>query len=180
MKHAIALGLVSIALSGCTSGGCDTGDSACKGTGNTNTGTPFIEQINYDCSSGTDCTWSVVASGGQIGVVDLYLAETGDTSGSCQTNPNCSDEGFWTEYHNNFSLVGSGGATEEKAITLTIVGSYEDQVQNSTTLFDMGNSTIENQLTYAAFITDSAGNYADCFGGGHDTSYYAADCENLR
>lgn len=180
MKYVLVLGVAAAALSGCTSGACDTGDSACKGGTNTNTGTPFIEGIYYDCSSGTSCTWSVDASGGQMGTVELYLAETGDTSGSCQTNPNCSDEGFWTEYHNNFSLVGTTGGVETKSITLTIVDSYEAYVQNSATLFDMGNGTIEAQLTYMASVTDSAGSYADCFGGGNDPSYFGSLCENLR
>ena len=96
MKYFIILGATAAALSGCTSGSCDTGDSACKST-TTAGGTPFLESILYDCAGGNSCTWSVEASGGQIGLVDLYLAETGDASGSCQTDPNCSDEGFWTE-----------------------------------------------------------------------------------
>lgn len=176
MKYFLVLGTAAAALSGCTSGSCDTGDTACKGT---TSDSPYLEEINFDCAGGSTCTWSVVASGGQIGTVDLYLAETGDTSGSCQTHPNCSDEGFWTEYHNNFSLADSSGGKETKSITLDIVTSYEDQAQNVSTLFDMGNTTIESQLTYMASLTDSAGNYASCYGGGHDTSYFAAECEDL-
>lgn len=179
MKYLIVLGAAAAALSGCTSGSCDTGDSSCKATGTTATGTPFLESILYDCSSGSTCTWSVEASGGQIGTVDLYLAETGDTSGSCQTNPNCSDEGFWTEYHNDFSLVGSSGGIETKAITLNIVGSYEDQAQNASTLFDMGNTTIEAQLTYMASITDSAGYFASCYAFGNDPGYFSSMCSEI-
>lgn len=178
MKHFIVLGAVTAALSGCTSGACDTGDSACKST-TTNVGTPFLESILYDCGGGNSCTWSVEASGGQIGLVDLYLAETGDTSGGCQTDPNCSDEGFWTESHNNFSLVGSSGGIETKSITLDIVSSYADQAQNTSTLFDMTNTTIEAQLTYMASITDSAGAFASCYAFGDDPSYFASLCGEI-
>ncbi len=178
MKYFIVLGAAAAALSGCTSGTCDTGDSSCKG-GTTATGSPFLEGIYYDCSSSNSCTWSVDASGGEIGAVDLYLAETGDTSGSCQTDPNCSDEGFWTEYHNSFSLAGSSGGIETKSISLDIVNSYEDQSQNSSTLFDMGNTTIEAQLTYMAAITDSAGNAASCYAFGHDPGYFADMCGEI-
>ena len=72
------------------------------------------------------------------------------------------------------------GGVETKSITLTIVDSYEAYVQNSATLFDMGNGTIEAQLTYMASVTDSAGSYADCFGGGNDPSDFGSLCENLR
>lgn len=180
MKYALACGTIALTLSGCTSSACDTGDSACKtGTG-TGTGTPFIEGIYYDCSDGVTCVWTVEASGGSLGTVELDLAETGDPTATCgptSAAKDLSECGFWTEYHNGFSLVDSGGGLEAKAITLDIVSSFDDQVQNQSTIMDMGDQDVHDQITVMATVTDSAGNYADCWVYGDRPNWFSS-CPN--
>jgi hypothetical protein len=134
-----------------------------------------------DCGGGT-CSWSVEADG-EIGTVQLWIIETGDPT----FDPGCDDDvgsgglvcGVWSEYHNDFALATSdnefGGDT--KRISLELVDSYMDQVSNFSTLFDMSNPTIADQVTFEFDISDRDGNYADCVAFGDEPSYF--DCPNV-
>ncbi len=171
MKTLLLLGAAALSLAGCDGAKCDTGDSACGVSGDVT-----IKSMDGICSGAT-CSWEVVTNG-ESGMVELDLAETGDTSGSCQTDPNCSPEGFWTEFHDEFNLVDfdDSAGTETKEINLGLVSSFDQQVQNETTIFDVSDPTISNQLTVLYTVYDKDGAYADCAVFGHDPSYF--DCAN--
>lgn len=176
MKFLVCLVPLALPLAGCTSGACDTGDSACK-AGST-TSDILIQDIYYDWpDTAPTLTWYVETSG-ETGKVELDIAETGDTSGNCVSNPNCSDEGFWTEYHNSFDLQSTTDGWETKAITLAVVSTYEEYVQNNTTILDMAILEIEQQTTFMVNIYDSSDNWIDCLKGGHDPGYYS-ECPNV-
>lgn len=159
-----------LALTACTAvGEKDSGDTASGG------GTPSITGVDGSCS-GSSCTWSVSADA-TIGTVEMEMIETGDPT----FESGCSDSvssgglvcGVWSEYHTLFTLVDSSGG-DTKAIDLTLVDDFRDQVNNSSTLF--GNDIIETTLTVMMTITDADGNFADCEVGGHDPSFFASDC----
>lgn len=161
MKRLMMVVMMPLGFAACTSGK-DSGD-----TGGLS-GTPVIDAIGWQsCSDPGSCTWFVTAVGGHIGTVELWLSETGDTVSA----------NIWEEYHNQFDLVESTGNYETKAITLNVVSDFEQQQDNVSTLFDM-NAEETAQLTYYFRITDSAGAYADCAVGGHDPTYFGADCAN--
>ncbi len=159
-----------LALTACTAvGKNDSGDTGSSG------GTPSITGVDGACS-GSTCTWSVSADS-TIGTVEMEMIETGDPT----FEAGCSDSvssgglvcGVWSEYHTLFTLVDSSGG-DTKAIDLTLVDDFRNQVNNSSTLF--GNDIIETTLTVMLTITDADGNYADCAVGGHDPSFFASDC----
>lgn len=174
MKNLFLFGAAALFLVGCDGGTCDTGDSACEAVSDE----VLIQFVDGDCA-GTTCTWVVEASG-EMGVVELDLAETGDTSGLCDTHPNCSEEGWWTEFHDDFDVTDFvTDVSEEQSINLTLVGDPNDQVQNQTTLMDVSDPTIANQITWLFVVTDKNGDYADCAVGGHDPSEFASICDTV-
>jgi hypothetical protein len=183
MNKLILLGAASLALSGCPGGGnkCDTGDESCDTDTNTGTGTGdvYINEVDGACGGGS-CTWTV-DSVGEMGTVELDLIETGDPTFSCgpSSTKGALECGVWSEYHNDFTLVDFDDTSETKSITLEIVASYEDQVNNVSTIFDLDAGNIANQLTVMWTITDADGNYADCVVYGDDPSYYADYCTNV-
>ncbi len=168
MKKIFLLSLSAATLAGCSSGTCDTGDSSCKGGG----GTPSIVNYYGDCSEDTTCYWGVDADA-SIGTVEVIIIETGDPTFSC--GPDKALEcGVWTETHTNFSLAtcNSTGCVERKEIALSVVDDLNDQVNNSSTLF---NSDAElGQVTYMFTITDTSGAFADCVVDGHNPSYFSS------
>ncbi len=178
MKTLLLLGAAALTLVGCDSSGskCDTGDTACESTGGSDA--VEIQGFNGDCS-GSTCTWWVEATG-RMGQVELDLVETGDPSWSCGPSAAKGDLvcGAWSEFHNDFSLADFDDETEVKEINLDLVGSFEDQVNNQSTLFDMSSGTISNQITMLFVVSDENGDYADCLTYGHDTSYFADVCTN--
>jgi hypothetical protein len=145
-------------------GGDDSGDT------DITDGVPLITEIRYDCDDGDVCTWTVEADGA-MGDVQLFLAGTGDESGACESHPNCSDEGFWTETHDDFDAEEVDGGTHRRSITLDIVGAFEDQAANQSTLLDMGNGSIEANVTYVASLENPSGLETDCWSTGDDPSY---------
>ncbi|MES2639146.1 MAG: hypothetical protein V4850_06670 [Myxococcota bacterium] len=174
MKTLLLLGAAAaFSLTGCDGGGkCDTGDTACGASGDV-----VVDAVSGTCA-GTVCTWEVTTIG-EMGVVEMDLAETGDSSGSCVSNPNCSPEGFWTEYHDEFELVDFTDTTETKAINLDLVDSFANQVQNQSTILDLNNGDISNNLTVLFTVTDSDNNYADCVAYGHNPEYFSDSCSNF-
>jgi hypothetical protein len=173
MKTLLLLGAAALTLSGCAGGSkcADTADTACATAGEVT-----ITAVDGSCT-GSTCTWQVTATG-EMGGVELDLAETGDTSNSCQTDPSCSDEGFWTEYHDDFRVADFDSSSETQAINLALVDSYIDQVSNESTIFDVSDPTISNQLTVLFTVYDKNGDYADCATYGNDVTYFADKCTN--
>lgn len=179
--------LGAVSLGGCDGAGgkCDTADSSgcvADDTGG-GSGSTLIEYYEFDNCAGSVCTWTV-ESGGQIGTVDLYLIETGDPTWDSSCGESISTGGglvcgVWSEYHNAFNLSTDansyGGDT--KTLALSLVGSFEDQQSNSSTIFDMGSGTINNQLTWLIEISDANGSYADCVTNGDDPGYF--NCGNV-
>lgn len=164
-----------LALAACSgSSNCDSGDTACGVSGDD----ILIQTMDGECSGGS-CTWYVEYTG-EGGQVDLDLAETGDPTATCgpSSTKGLSECGFWTEYHNAFSLADFNDAGETKELTLELVGSFEDQVQNSSTIFDVSDGTISNQLTVMFTVYDSAGAYADCAVYGDDVGWFSDYCTN--
>lgn len=163
MKNLFLFGAAALVLGGCDGGTCDTGDSACEEVSED----LIIEFVDGSCA-GTTCTWYVEANG-EMGDVELELAETGDTV----------SDPFWTEFHDDFSVAGFEGDTyEKKQIKLTLVNSFEDQVKNQTTILDVSKAEIAEQLTVMFYVKDPNGNYADCAVYGHKPSHFAGDCTN--
>jgi hypothetical protein len=188
MKYLVLSALGAAVLSGCTDGSlCDTGDSSCKGGGDTdttggNTGTPLIQAAQGDCALG-ECVWTVEADA-DIGTVALSLVETG----APEFEAGCEGEvesgalacGVWSEFHNNFELVDDnndyGGDT--KTLHLDIVDDYTQVDQNQTTIFDFDSGSISAQTSVMWVITDTSGNYADCATYGHNPDYFNDHCGN--
>lgn len=166
MNKILILGTLG-GLAGCTSGSkCDSGDTACDTGGGGTAG--VLMEVDGNCTAST-CTW-YADSDGTIGAIELYLSETGDT---VSTN-------FWEEYHDAFDYVGpSSYGGDEFAIDLILEASYTDQVNNVSTIFDVNDSAISNQLTVMFIMYDGSQNYADCAVYGHDPSYFASDCGNV-
>ncbi|MDP2315382.1 MAG: hypothetical protein Q8P41_20965 [Pseudomonadota bacterium] len=174
MKTLLLLGAAALSLTGCTGGTkCDTGDSACGGSDDV-----VIQSVNGSCSGGT-CTWEVKTTG-SMGAVELDLVETGDPSWSCGPTSTKGDLvcGAWSEFHNDFTLADFNNEYEWKEINLNLVGSFEDQVNNQSTIFDVSDGTISNQLTVLFSVSDADGVYADCATFGHDPSYFYDVCTN--
>ncbi|MDP2309359.1 MAG: hypothetical protein Q8P18_25285 [Pseudomonadota bacterium] len=178
MKNVLLLGAAALTFLGCDGGSskCDTGDTACESGGN---GDVLLENVNGFCS-GSTCTWEVTTTG-SMGTVELDLVETGDPSWTCGPSSTKGELvcGAWSEFHNDFTLVDFDDNTETKEINLNLVGSFEDQVQNQSTIFDVSDSAISNQLTVLFTVTDENGNYADCAAYGHDPSYFSDVCSNF-
>lgn len=185
MNKFLALGLVALFAAGCTDGGskCDSGDTDC-GSGDTDTGggggAVLLQEVGYRDAGSDTITWFASADGG-IGTVEVYIAETGDTT----------SENFWTEDHDAFSYTADNSyGGEDFELTLDIVCSYKDQVRNSSTLFDLRDSwdcqtqydtndgTMLNHSTIMFMMYDTTGAYADCAVYGNDPSYYSSDCSN--
>lgn len=162
-----------LTLAACSGGSnCDTSDTACS----TADDAPLLQYVDGNCSGGS-CIWYVEYSG-EGGQVEVDLAETGDPTATCgpSSTKGLSECGFWTEYHNAFSLTSSTSSYEAKQVDLTLVGSFEDQIQNSTTIFDVSDGTISNQLTVMFTLYDSSGAYADCVVYGDDISWFQDYC----
>jgi len=182
---ALLLVATAATLSGCSGfTNCDTAGGSCdvedtNTNTNTGTGTPVLQNVDGSCS-GSTCTWEVVASGGGIGTVGLDLIETGDDSYDCsQPDEGQLICGVWTEYHSDFVLSDFDDTSETKRINLSLVGSYVDQVNNTSTIFDVSDSAISNQLTVLFIIEDENGDYADCATYGHNPSVYSDYCTNV-
>lgn len=177
MKTLLLLGAAALTLSGCDGGGkCDTGDTACESGGN---GDVLLQNVDGSCS-GSTCTWEATTTG-SMGTVELDLVETGDPTSTCgpSSTKGLNECGVWAEFHNDFTLTDFDDSTETKSINLTLVSSFEDQVQNQTTIFDVSNSEISNQLTVLFTVTDADGNYADCAAYGDDPQYFQDVCSNF-
>jgi hypothetical protein len=176
VKPALFFGLLTLApLAGCSgSGGCDSGDTGC-GAGPT---AVVIQRVNGNCG-GRACTW-LVETTGQLGTVELDLVETGDPTWSCGPSSAKGSVvcGAWSEYHSNFQLSDYGGGRETKTINLNLVSTFDEQVNNVSTLFDVYDAEIARQLTVMFTVTDADGVYADCAVYGHDVSYFADYCTN--
>lgn len=179
MKTLLLLGAAALTLSGCSGGTkCDTGDSACNGGG----GDLLIQSVDGTCT-GSTCTWEVSVNG-EFGQVELDLVETGDPSWSCGPASTKGELvcGAWSEFHNDFSTTDFNdpgeAAFEEKAINLNLVDSFENQVNNQSTIFDVSDSTISNQLSVMFTVYDTSGDYLDCATYGHDPDYFASSCTN--
>lgn len=177
MKPFLLLAVATLTLSGCAGGTkCDTGDSACGGSNED----LLIQSMDGDCSGGM-CTWQVEVNG-EFGRVELDLVETGDPGWECGPASTKGDLvcGAWSEYHYDFVTSDFNNPGEDpyeiKSINLTLEDSYRDQVNNVSTIFDVSNSTISNQLTILFTVYDASDNYLDCAKYGHDTSYF--DCPN--
>lgn len=177
-----ALG-VTAALTGCTSTSCDSADTAgCKaddtsGGNGGGGGTPLLQNITLGCS-GSTCSY-LIESDGTIGTAELYLAETGDPTSTCGPGKSLSDCGFWEEHHDAFSYdSASSFGGDAFGLTVDLVTDYTQQANNESTLFDLNDATISNQLTVMAIITDAGGAYADCAVYGDDISYYSDMCSN--
>lgn len=175
MKSLLFLGAAALSLSGCAGGSkCDTGDSAC---GN---GELLIQSMDGTCNGAT-CNWWVLVNG-EFGKVELDLVETGDPTWSCPDGAKgelvC---GAWSEFHNDFRTSDFSdpgeAAYEEKSINLTLESTSEDQINNTSTIFDVSSSPISNQLTVLFTVYDAAGDYLDCATYGHDPSYFSS-CPN--
>ena len=179
MKPLFLLAAAALSLTGCSAGGnkCDTGDSACGSSEDL-----LIQNYNGSCS-GSICTWTVEVNG-EFGRVELDLVETGDPSWECGPSSTKGELvcGAWSEYHNDFSTSDFNDpgeeAFEEKAINLTLEGSYGDQVNNVSTIFDVTDSTIVNQLSGMINVYDKSDNYLDCVAFGHDPGYFGEYCTN--
>lgn len=178
MKTLLFVVASALLLPGCPSGDkCDTGDSGDSGCASEEGG-PTLLVADGSCTS-DDCTWTVQSSG-PIESVTLDIIENGDPSFDC-TEPTTGQLvcGVWTEQHTAFVLIDSSDTSETKEITLDLVDSFYDQVNNASTLFDLNNSTTANQITVMFTITDESGTYADCATYGYDPSYYAASCTQV-
>lgn len=151
----------------------------CTGFTSTGSGDPFLESIFFDCSGETECIWSVTAAGGEIGGVQLCLAQTGDTSGWCVDFENCSEDAFWTEYHDAFQPGSGSAGSGTWSISLGKVSDPADQFENTTTFLDTKDPATASEITYGAWLTDSTGNPASCFAGGENTAYYADRCNEI-
>ena len=164
MNKFLILGILG-GLVGCSSGSkCDSGDTACDSGGGS---AGLLMEVNGSCTA-NNCTW-YADSDGTIGAIELYLSETGDT---VSTN-------FWEEYHDAFDYVGpSTYGGDEFAITLGLEDSFTNQVNNVSTIFDLNDTAISNQLTVMFIMYDGSQNYADCAVYGDDPSYFASDCTN--
>ncbi|MFN7144040.1 MAG: hypothetical protein ACK4YP_09705 [Myxococcota bacterium] len=176
MKPLFLLATAALTLGGCAGGTkCDTGDSACGVAGD---GDVVIQSMNGSCS-GSSCTWEVTTTG-SMGTVELDLVETGDPSWSCGPASTKGELvcGAWSEYHSDFQLADFDDSTETKSISLTLVDNFENQVNNESTLFDVSDNTISNQLTVLFTVSDANGDYADCATYGHDPGYFAEYCTN--
>ncbi len=177
MKPLLLLAAAALTLSGCAGGNkCDTGDSACGSSEDL-----LIQSMDGTCSGGT-CNWWVQVNG-EFGQVELDLIETGDPSFECgPTSTKGLECGVWSEFHNDFRTSDFNdpgeAAFEEKSINLTLVDNFENQVNNESTLFDVSDSTISNQLTVMFTVYDTAGDYLDCAVYGDDPSYYSESCTN--
>lgn len=176
MKKVLILGLFASFLPGCPGGGaCDSGDTACK-AGNGNGGdAPLINGVYYDCG-GADCIWTI-ESDGVLGLAEIDMIETGDTSWECGPSaPGAKDLvcGVWHEYHNDFRVVNLENSLggEDWEIQLAIVDDWQDQQNNVSTLFD---TEVSSTVTIMATIYDESGNWADCFVAGENTSYYSGE-----
>lgn len=178
MKNMLILAAFGFAAAGCTGTTCDTGDSSCKGGDDTNgTVAPLLQFVDANCS-GSTCTYDALADG-VLGGVDLYLAETGDPTSTCGPGKSLSECGFWEETHTAFVYSGDNSyGGETWSLSLDLEPDYTQQVDNTSTIFDLNSATISAQLTLAWVIYDSAGAYADCAVYGEDISYFANVCTN--
>lgn len=177
MKSFLFLAVLGAAasLTGCTST-CDTADTAGCKTDTSGGAAPLLQNVGGTCD-GSSCNW-MVESDGIIGSAEVFLSETGDPSRTCGPDKSLNECGFWEEHHDALSYSGDstyGG--DVFSIDLTLVASFKDQVNNSSTIFDVNSATISNQLTVEFVITDSSGAYADCAVYGQDPSYF--DCPNV-
>ena len=177
------LSVLFLALAACP-GTTKDSDSVATDDSNPTTcnGTPAITDWNYECDGGSpeSCTFYVEADQ-PMGVVKTTLTETGDPTSTCGPKGGVNDCGVWEETHNGFTAAGSGttgGACgERKELTLTVKDSFQDQVDNSSTLF--GTQILDKgTLTVLLQIQDASGAAADCDVIGDDPSYFAADCSN--
>ena len=176
MKSLLLLGAAALTLTGCPGGSakCDTGDTACEEPSGSSD--VMITSLDGTCT-GSTCTWWVETTG-QMGTVELDLIETGDPSWTCGPSKGEVVCGAWSEFHNDFVLADFDEETEVKEINLDLVDSFENQVNNVSTIFDVSDATISNQLTVLFVVSDADGNYADCATYGNDPGYFADVCTN--
>jgi hypothetical protein len=177
MKLTALVPMLALSFVACTATKDDSGDT---GGG----GTPFIQGLDASCTGdtpGATCTWSIDADA-TIGTVELQLVETGDPTFDTSCTESSTSGGLvcgvWSEYHDDFELVTSdndfGGDT--KSINLELVGSFEDQVNNQSTLFK--ESIMGTTLTAMFTLYDSSGAYADCVVIGHNPAFFSSVCSN--
>jgi hypothetical protein len=119
------------------------------------------------CDGNGVCTWSVDMTN-TSGTVTLYLIETGDpgfdasTCGAGKGGVNC---GVWSEVHDAFAVSGaSGDCGEVKSIGLQAVGSFQDQVDNTSTLFD---TEIGSTVSWF-YVAEGTDGTTSCSSGGHN------------
>lgn len=168
MKTVLLFGALAFTLTGCTGGKDDSGGSS--------GGNVLIQRMDGDCTA-TTCTWEVETTG-QMGTVELDLIETGDPTWDCSGAKGELVCGVWSEFHNDFQLSDFGDDYEIKTINLTLEDSYENQVNNVSTIFDVSSATISDQLTVLFTVTDADGVYADCATYGDDPDYFSGTCTN--
>lgn len=159
--------------------GCPTGIGDPTGVADRNGKARLVlADIGTTCTA-SDCTWSVTATGGSIGTVELSLVENGDPTFDCSQPTSGSVVcGVWTEHHSAFTPVALDDRSETDELTLALVDSFAEQKTDQSTLFDLNDVVTEQQLSVLVVITDEDGREADCARYGYDSSYFAAECDH--
>ncbi len=178
------LSVLFLALAACPGTSKDSDSVATDDSTTTDctTGTPTLTDWNWECDGGSPENCTVYAeSDYPMGVVKVTVTETGDPTSTCGPKGGVNDCGVWEETHNGFTAAGSGSAggacAERKELTLIVEDSFQNQVDNSSTLF--GTQILDKgSVTVLIQIQDSSGAQADCDVFGDDPSYFAADCSN--